>query len=80
MPELLHEDYTIKIISIIRSSVSTAAQMGLNKYMVYQDLDVDLQEDLYSLEDVGETLHPDLEQIKELCNREQAAYFRLVKM
>jgi len=81
MPELLHEDYSVKIISIVRSTVAPKALMGLNKFMVFQDLDARLQEDLYSLEDAEPgTLHPDLEEIRQLCNKHEAAYFRLVKM
>lgn len=80
MPELLHEDYSVKIISVRRDSVSPKALMGLNKYMVFQDLDARLQEDLYSIEDPDEKLHPDLEEIRQMCKKHEAAYFRLVKM
>ena len=81
MPQLLHEDYSVCIISIVRSSVSVEALKQLNKHMVYQDLDPDLAEHLYSVEDIDEAeLHPDLQQIKEFCRQKSAGYFRLVIM
>lgn len=79
MATILDDDFTIKIISVDRSSISSELVTLLESYKVWEDQF--LQEDIYDPYEISEVRvkrFPDLAEIVTTCEKRNAQYFRLI--
>lgn len=84
-PNILPEEFTVKVISIDKRTLLAGTVTQLGRNFEYQD--TNMQEHLYSctvkedMEQVGyinANVAKQLDEIRELCNKHNASYFRIV--
>jgi hypothetical protein len=75
-------DSKLIIISFRRKDIKKSTLRSIKPCLTYQDTDIDLQEHLYSTGGLTDIEKPSkqIKEIMKVCDKYQAAYFRLIIM
>lgn len=82
MAVTLAPDDSVLIVTFEKNGLKNKTLKRVRECIIYMDLDMDLREHLYSVEELAEVKNPtgQMKKILDLCRKREASYFRFAKM